>query len=373
MTMHLAGREAWVAMEVAAHGDVSYDRGPLEELTGGTEHPRNSTLRVLWPGGRLTTVVIEQLRGIADRLLTRNVHAHARRIIEGSWSSTHAEHLYFLYESNGQRVRALPRQLYEETAHAWSEMHFAGRSPAESGVLIELLRGRPNEPLATAWEGFRHSLDLVVSPAPAELATLASDPVVVIQTDPAQARRARLLALDWPTSARVAARAGSTSRNQAQWAKDKRDSGQLLGVWDLSKRTFRHPEFQFEADGQLRHEVEELLAAMAGHPDWTSESDANGWRRTYWLYQPFRSLSKAALAFASAHPQGTRSALNDDPEGALAYLDQLRNAQEDPEMRRARTPAEVFVENPTAVIDHARKAALAAQPDTDAEGLPRGA
>ncbi|WP_019467552.1 hypothetical protein [Dyella japonica] len=377
MTTHVAERAqraSWVAMEVAAHGGVSYNRGPLESLTGGGRRPESTTLRVLWRAGSLTKAVISQLDRIADHLVTRNVHAHARRVIEGYWSTHPSKpHLYFLYERNGQRVSAVPVQDREETALSWAELHLPDHATAETGVLIELLRSRSPERLEAVWEELRHTLDLALTPPAAEMQVTTTDPTVVIQTDPAEARRARLLALGWPTSAEVAARVGSQSRNAGQWAKDKRDAGQLLGVWDATVRTFRHPDFQFEADGQLRPEVKDLLAALADHPDWTSETDTNGWRRAYWLYQPFRSLSRAALAFATLHPEGQGSALNDSPEGALEYLQSLREAYATPEDQRARTPAEVFVEQPAAVIAHARQAAAAALPGFDAEGNPRAA
>ncbi|MEY2161282.1 hypothetical protein [Rhodanobacter sp. FW106-PBR-LB-2-11] len=375
MTTQAAERESWVAMEVAARGGVSYDRGALDELTGGAEVPESTTMRVLWRAGRLTSAVIQQLQGIADRLVTRNVHAHARRVIEGYWDiNPSARHLYFVYERQGRRVRAVPSQDYEAHALAWAEMHLPERPADETGVLIELLRSRTDEPLAVVWQGLRDTLDrdVVITPPPVEVATSVSGPTVVIQTDPAEARRASLLALGWPTSAEVAARAGSQSRNPGQWAKDKRDAGQLLGVWDGAARTFRHPDFQFERDGRLRSEVKTLLAALGEHPDWTAEADANGWRRAYWLYQPFRSLSRAALAFAGTYPDGQGSALQDDPEGAFDSLRTLREAYADPEAQRARTPAEVFAEDPAAVIALAKKAAAAARPDTDAEGNWRG-
>lgn len=180
--------------------------------------------------------------------------------------------------------------------------------------------------------------------------------------NPAEARRVRLLALGWPTSIEAEKRATKNPSNTGQWAKDAREGGRLLGIWDDVQHTYRHPDFQFAADGSIRPEVQELLAVMAEHPDWTPRSDPNGWRRTYWLYQPFRSLSRRANAFARAYPLGVDHALHGSPEGALAMISQWietatrRDAQ-------ARNPAEVFAEDPQAVIELASKMAAMARSD----------
>jgi hypothetical protein len=64
-----------------------------------------------------------------------------------------------------------------------------------------------------------------------------------------------------------------------------RSNGSLLGVWDAPKRTFRHPDFQFDHHGQIRPEVADLLKILPG-----GDEDRGGWRRAFWLYSPHRQL-----------------------------------------------------------------------------------
>ncbi|WP_458788730.1 hypothetical protein [Dyella jiangningensis] len=97
--------------------------------------------------------------------------------------------------------------------------------------------------------------------------------------------RDELLRLHWPNSISVAQRNGVEAGNGAQWARDKRRAGELLGVWSAPAREFVHPDFQFDQYGQLRHaEVRALLAALAFCEDFTQEADRGGWRRAFWLY-----------------------------------------------------------------------------------------
>ena len=132
--------------------------------------------------------------------------------------------------------------------------------------------------------------------------------------------RDELLALGWPTSAEVGQANDSQTADPALWAKTKRDAGELLGVWDPAKKTWRHPNFQFEANGTLRPRIHELLAALAETPEYEQEADPTGWRRAFWLY-------------SSISP----------PIGAGGAL---------------RMKAEVFVEDPDRVIQLARQLAV---------------
>jgi len=337
--------DQWVSMELMPHAELSYRTGALGALAGApAPQGRRVMLRVMFRGPALTDSLMQRLRVFADRLLARGVHASARRVVEGTWNRQTDQSLFFVSEAD-QRLRAVSAAAAQEVANAWSERWHA--STAHPDVIVEFLLHDHRVPLAETWDELRDTLDVGLSAPPVKATT--SEPTVVIRTNPAEARRTALLAQGWPTSTEVGQQNGTQSSNPGQWAKDKRDAGQLLGVWDSTRRTFRHPAFQFDGDGHLRGDIKTLLDALANHPDWTATADANGWRRAYWLYQPFRSLSRAALA----------SAGGDQPTDPA-----------DPEEERARTPAEVFADHPAAVIALAAQAAAAGQPDTDAEGQP---
>jgi len=138
-----------------------------------------------------------------------------------------------------------------------------------------------------------------------------SSPVAAVKGDPQQeaiAFRNELLSKNWPDGKRVAEMAGAGSRsNPHQYAARQRSNGALLGVWVAAERTYRHPDFQFDAHGGIRPAVTELLKVLPG-----DEEDKNGWRRAFWLYSPRPLLS-------------------------------------------GETPADVFVRNPQRVIEAARE------------------
>jgi hypothetical protein len=98
--------------------------------------------------------------------------------------------------------------------------------------------------------------------------------------------REKLLARCWPTSIDVDHRSGGCFANNGQWAADRRDAGELLGVLSASERTYRHPDFQFDKQGQIRPKVKALLSALALREEFhnTKDQDKSGWRRTFWLY-----------------------------------------------------------------------------------------
>jgi hypothetical protein len=119
--------------------------------------------------------------------------------------------------------------------------------------------------------------------------------------------RDELLAKEWPDDHRVAGLAGNASSPEATtYAIRAQASGDLLGVWSASRHCFLYPDFQFDRSGAIRKDVAGLLAVLPG------EDDRGGWRRTFWLYSPH--------------------ALLDD-----------------------RTPAEIFIDDPTRVIAVARE------------------
>ncbi|MFX1737974.1 hypothetical protein PXJ20_30180 [Paraburkholderia sp. A1RI_3L] len=114
-------------------------------------------------------------------------------------------------------------------------------------------------------------------------------PSLPAASDPHQAAikfRNELLAMGWPDGKRVAEMAGiSPDKNSARYAARLRASGALLGIWDVPHRTFRHPDFQFDAHGKVLPEVAQLLKALPGGDD-----DRSGWRRAFWMYSPHPGL-----------------------------------------------------------------------------------
>ncbi|WP_225032061.1 hypothetical protein [Paraburkholderia sp. XV] len=99
--------------------------------------------------------------------------------------------------------------------------------------------------------------------------------------------RNELLSMNWPDGKRVAEMAGTGSRsNPHQYAARQRSNGALLGVWVAAERTYRHPDFQFDAHGAIRPAVADLLKVLPA-----DEEDRNGWRRAFWLYSPHALLS----------------------------------------------------------------------------------
>lgn len=184
------------------------------------------------------------------------------------------------------------------------------------------------------------------------------------QEGPVELRRDELLKLGWPTSKELSELAGSKSANRAQWAKDRRDAGQLLGVWSPAERTYRHPDFQFDEFGRPSPAVFELLSVLKKKPQFSPADDPSGWRRAFWLYQPRRDLSRAVLAVAEADSlQGI------EPEAAMALL---REGLADRSADRIapRSPAEVFRENPDAVIVVAQRDVVAAHDPAQADVPP---
>jgi len=112
---------------------------------------------------------------------------------------------------------------------------------------------------------YRCHLEATVVKKAKSLLAEAQDAAVAVQNE--------LLALGWPTSAEVGRANGSQLDGPTQWAKDKRDTGELLGVWSPAENAGRHPDFQFLPNGHLNPRVKELLNALALHPDLKSDGD----------------------------------------------------------------------------------------------------
>jgi hypothetical protein len=58
-----------------------------------------------------------------------------------------------------------------------------------------------------------------------------------------------------------------------------------FAVWDTTAQKFRFPAFQYNASGEVRPEMRELLALLP--------TDRSGWRVAFWLYQPHGRLGGA--------------------------------------------------------------------------------
>lgn len=109
--------------------------------------------------------------------------------------------------------------------------------------------------------------------------------------------RNQLLSRNWPDGRRVAEMAGAGSKsNPHQYAARLRTNGSLLGVWVAGERTYRHPDFQFDALGSVRPAVADLLKILPGDGE-----DGNGWRRAFWLYSPHALLSGETPADVFGH------------------------------------------------------------------------
>lgn len=350
----------WAAVDLPLAGDISFRTGTWDQVHASRpDEPGDTVLRVL-QHSRLTPATIHLLLTKARSVVSPKAHTHNRELLALLWKSLTpvSDHQMMIYDAARRLRRVAP-----DAAEAHARAAFSAFRHVHD-VIVEVQRGASERSLDDVLASWRQMVDVVLTPEPPPSTTFATiDPVVTMTpapVPPEQGRRASLLALGWPTSTEVGKRAGKKAA--AQWAKDRRDAGQLLGVWDATVNTFRYPDFQFDPAGQPLPQVAELLAALAEHPDRTAEADPDGWRRAYWLYQPVRSLSRDALL------RTTRPLPSDASAGTLFQALMLSPPETTPEDHLSRTPAEAFVEAPAAVIALARQAAAAARPDTDAEG-----
>ncbi len=139
------------------------------------------------------------------------------------------------------------------------------------------------------------------------------------------ARRARSR---WLVSIGTSGSVRNTSRPRRRSRRAGRDRG-----------GYRHPDFQFLPSGSVHPRLPELLDALARPSGLAPPRDRSGWERAYWLYQPRGRLSAQALALRAAAPEQLRANAEH-----FAALDTA-----------ARTPAELFLADPQAVIDLAHE------------------
>lgn len=130
----------------------------------------------------------------------------------------------------------------------------------------------------------------------------------------ANALRDELLARGWPTSVDVG-RANGSRANSEQWAKGKRNTGELLGVWSESEHTYRHPDFQFDAQGHLDPRVKDLLAALANVKEFKPANDQGGWQRAIWLHG-----TALGLAGSDGQPAVPADLFRIDPARVIAFV-----------------------------------------------------
>lgn len=323
-------------MEVpAAGGEVTYATVSLAAFERETQrehrahrprpHPYTGRLRLFWandvgPSTKITRSAITMFDQLANTLFGASLGARTQAILEHASLGTLPDVRYFELEGE-QYVKEVAAGEVAKLTRAWATRARHPHRHTVPGLIFEVERFDRELPMQTLWEQFHRTLTLSLGTAHGHT---SAHPGTVLITAPnrtpaeaAAALRDELLARHWPTSVEVGRANGSRSANKAQWAKDKRDAGELLGVWSAAERSYRHPPFQFNAEGVLRPKVKDLLTALAAIPDFASTNDDGGWRKAFWLHG-------ATLALAG-------------PDGA------------------ARVPAEVFPTDPDAVIAAVRK------------------
>jgi len=311
-------------MEIPADGDVRFGSRPLTSFVQAPDvasfdvarHASKGVLRVFRPDSDaqwLTKSEIAELEQLARKLLeaSRRIGALDQLMPARKRSAGHQEVRYFELFAD----LAVHEVHAAEVAERAQRMVLRADQAGSSGVLFEIEQYDPSVSLPALFEGFNRSFRASVV-TEAKLARVVVTAPVRTPAQASAALRDELLGLGWPTSAEVGESHGSKAGNKGQWAKDRRDRGELFGVWSATERTFRHPTFQFDETGAIRPLVKELISALSANPEFAPAADKGGWRRAFWLYGP-------TLALAGAN-------------GA------------------ARRPADVFVTEPAAVIQAAR-------------------
>jgi hypothetical protein len=171
-----------------------------------------------------------------------------------------------------------------------------------------------------------------------------------------EASREAFLDRNWPTSEELSTKWGVPLESGTQFMSQLRRERKIFGVWSPRHNTYVHPTFQFRnqiADVQtaILPALPMLLAALeciGGFSD--SDQDVKGgdpgrWRRLYWLYIPRAELCERSLVEADRQSQGG-SAL------AALFSDHRSESGLD---ATPRVPADLFPDEPAAVIALARK------------------
>ncbi|MBT2118910.1 hypothetical protein KK141_11195 [Dyella sp. LX-66] len=176
-------------------------------------------------------------------------------------------------------------------------------------------------------EGWDQLLERLVADVPAE-------GMEVLDAPPApRTLKDQILASTVP-AAEAARRLNALAEDATTWASRQRRADALFGVWSSRDRAFMHPDFQF-APGLTEANRQALFATLRTRAGFDPRmEDKGGWARAYWLYQPHPALSKAHLA--------ARRLDSDDPTTMALTMQFIEDTP--------RAPAEVFAEDPAAVI-----------------------
>lgn len=259
------------------------------------------------------------------------------------------QHRYwFLWEAKN-RLRPLPAEDVQRASDAIvaysSHVHGPGAPPFPASLVAITADENALADPGAFIDRLVQRVKLVAAP-PRVARGRGVAPTLVIATaaedgDAAEVRAFRevLLALGWPDSKTVGRQLGSTDAGAEARASRERAAGNVFAVWAGRDRGgYRHPTFQFLRSGSPHARLPELLDALARQPDLTATADPHGWERAFWLYTPRGRLSEQALALRAAAPTQVRA----DPARFAALSD------------AARAPADVFAQEPQAVIDLAR-------------------
>ena len=145
--------------------------------------------------------------------------------------------------------------------------------------------------------------------------------------------REELLAQNWPASSP----GGQKPANNADTCGGAgAEAPPAFRVWAGRDRGgYRYPPFQFLGNGSVNPKLGELMEALSRQPQLHPDNDRSGWERAFWLYLPRGRLSEQALALSAATLEEVMEA-----PGRFAAIPDV-----------ARTPAEVFLDAPQAVIE----------------------
>lgn len=222
-----------------------------------------------------------RLQGTMEHLAS--VRLDVRQLL----TDAHGEHSLLIYDLAQDRYS----RAVEKDVGAFFSRHSAG--PMHNFVLVEV--GKSTRAL----------IDLLGSrDTNASAGEAAEIPDATARAHRRAAEWREKVSSAWLTSEQVAKSVGTrTSTNPGQYASKLRKDGRLLGARSISANVFKHPEFQFTADGRIRQGIRELLKVMT-----PPMKDPDGWNRALWLYAP--------------HPQlgGRRPAqvYSEDPDQVLA-------------------------------------------------------